>query len=87
MIMMSFKSEFSELELNRMVRTDLFNVIVHRGKHVGLYDTTPEEQRILFGKVNIEESKLFKRSLTTRELVFGQHDHRMMAIGITEFPP
>lgn len=45
------------------------------------------EKRVLRGLVDFKEKKLLTRSPTTKELIFTDHDHRMLAIGIVEIEP
>ncbi|KAF5270343.1 hypothetical protein FQR65_LT05531 [Abscondita terminalis] len=74
-----------EKELNRMLRTDLFNSSAHN-ELVEIY-ISPGEKRILWGQANTSEQKLFYKSLTTKELTLGKHDHRLLVIGIKQFEP
>lgn len=80
---------FLELEMNRMLRSEIFNMVVHRPKRVTTVnlDRSTEENRILVGKANVIESKLLQRSSLVKDLLFGTHDFRMLGIGIAEFKP
>ncbi|CAH2020600.1 unnamed protein product [Acanthoscelides obtectus] len=71
-----------EKELNRMLRTDNFNPIM-RHQNIA-YVATPEEERILLGKVCATECKLYQRSPVIQELILDQHDYRMLAIGVAD---
>lgn len=71
--------------MNRMLRTEIFNVILHRPKRSTAFDRSAAEKRILTGAADKDERKLLQRSSTTKELLYGDHDHRMFAIGITQF--
>nr|CAH7745062.1 unnamed protein product [Callosobruchus chinensis] len=72
-----------EKELNRMLRTDTFNPVIH-GHQNPTYVATPEEERILLGKACATECKLFQRSPVIQELILDQHDYRMLAIGVAD---
>nr|CAI5855487.1 unnamed protein product [Callosobruchus analis] len=72
-----------EKELNRMLRTDTFNPIIH-GHQNPSFVATPEEERILLGKACATECKLFQRSPVIQELILDQHDYRMLAIGVAD---
>lgn len=74
--------------MNRLLRTDIFNIIIHRGIRGGvdLYRTANEE-KVLSGLANTEERKLLHRSPIAKELVLGDHDHRMLIIGTRQFEP
>lgn len=75
--------------MNRMLRSEIFNMVVHRPKKVTTVnlDRSPEENKILVGKANVIESKLLQRSSLVKDLLFGKHDFRMLGIGIAEFTP
>lgn len=76
-----------ELEMNRMLRTEIFNAVSHRPKRSTIFDRCLPEHRILAGAADLEERKLLQRSPTAKEILYGDHDHRMLAIGVTNFPP
>lgn len=74
--------------MNRMLRTEIFNVVAHKTKRVTTnLERSTAENRILVGKANVLETKLLQRSSLVKELLFGLHDHRMLGIGIAQFQP
>lgn len=74
--------------MNRLLRTNIFNIAIHRGLKGGeSIAKTQEEDRVLSGMADIEESKLKHRSPVAKELFIGDHDHRMLMIGIRQFEP
>ncbi|XP_044757275.1 protein phosphatase 1 regulatory subunit 36-like [Coccinella septempunctata] len=72
-----------ETELNRLLRTKVFNLIEHRPKRVDTFDLTQSEKRYVWGKACRDEKKLKHRSPAAQELMFATHDYKMLAIGIT----
>lgn len=58
---------------------------LRKGK--ALFVPKPREMNVLRGPADITESKLLSHSPTTKELIFSNHDHRMLAIGIVEIEP
>ncbi|KAJ8920497.1 hypothetical protein NQ315_005366 [Exocentrus adspersus] len=71
-----------EKEMNRLLRTNLFSPFEHKLVKNQAFDTTPEEDRILIGKAYRSERKLKHRSPAVQELIFDNHDYRMLAIGV-----
>lgn len=79
---------FIEVELNRLLRTNIFNMAIHRGLKGGeAIAKTKAEDRVLSGLADTEEGKLKHRSPMAKELLIGNHDHRMLIIGIRQFEP
>lgn len=70
-----------------MLRTEIFNVIRHKHKALKVFERSLNESRILIGTADADEKKLLRRSPISREILYGNHDHRMLAIGVTKFPP
>lgn len=61
---------------------------LHNIGHVGVaWSTNMNEQRVLKGIADIKEQKLLAHSPVTKEIVFSEHDHRMLAIGVVEIEP
>nr|XP_022904193.1 uncharacterized protein LOC111416413 isoform X2 [Onthophagus taurus] len=75
-----------ELEMNRMFRGDSFNLVTHR-KNVNASKRNPEEDRVLIGAANLFERKLLQRSPVIKELIFAEHDHRLLGAGVRLFQP
>lgn len=75
------------MELTRLTNTDNFNVFVHQGRKSEKLCTTQHEDEILQGVTDVKEPRLLQRSPLGKELLIGEHDHRMLAIGIVNFPP
>ena len=79
---------FTEIEMNRLMRTDIFNVVIHHGGRGGnAFVKTPAEARVLLGTAHKEERKLLQRSPAAREILFADHDHRLLAVGFLECEP
>lgn len=76
-----------ELELNRLVRTDMFNAFAHKSRNVKLINRSPHEIKVLLGLSNIKESKLKQRSGLIKELLITEHDYRMIGSGFKNFEP
>ncbi|KAL3276764.1 hypothetical protein HHI36_012131 [Cryptolaemus montrouzieri] len=72
-----------ETELNRLLRTKVFNLIEHRPKRIDTFDLTPSERRYIWGKACKDEKKLKHRSPAAQELMFASHDYKILAIGVT----
>lgn len=73
--------------MNRLLRTDVFNMTLHNGTKGSAFATTNQEKRVLAGAADKYERKLLQRSPAGKELIFANHDHRMLAIGIVEIEP
>ncbi|CAG9832661.1 unnamed protein product [Diabrotica balteata] len=73
-----------EKELNRLLRTTIFSPMEHDQYKMYQFLPTPEEARILKGKACTSEKKLLHRSPLIQEIVFDQHDYRMLCIGVTD---
>ncbi|XP_076250439.1 uncharacterized protein LOC143190175 [Rhynchophorus ferrugineus] len=69
-----------EKETNRLLRTLCFSPVESSG--LTLITTLPEEQRVLLGKAFKNERRLLHRSPAVQEIIFDDHDYRMLAIGI-----
>ncbi|KAK4883521.1 hypothetical protein RN001_006840 [Aquatica leii] len=76
-----------EREMNKMLRTDLFNSVAHREQIGAKVRVDPGESRILWGQSNTYEKKLLHRSLIAKEMVLGKHDYRLLLIGLKQFQP
>ncbi|GJQ88148.1 hypothetical protein Trydic_g13152 [Trypoxylus dichotomus] len=75
-----------ELEMGRIFRSDFFNIIVHR-RQVGSFKRSAAEDRVMMGLSNKYERKLLQRSPLVKELMLGEHDHRMLGAGFKNFQP
>lgn len=73
------------MEINNLFRSDSYNPSKHveRQEHALMH--LPNEDKILYGKANVDEMKLLQRSLVGKEMFLSQHDLRMLAIGNVEF--
>uniref|UniRef100_A0A1Y1LF82 Uncharacterized protein n=2 Tax=Photinus pyralis TaxID=7054 RepID=A0A1Y1LF82_PHOPY len=72
-----------ETEMNQLLRTKIFN-----GRACGEdLHKSQEEENILYGTANIMEKKLLQHSLMTKELMLGQHDYRLLMIGVKQYEP
>lgn len=72
----------------RLLRSDIFNLALHRGIRGGMSFTRQRgENRVLRGTADKVEKKLLQRSPAVRELILANHDHRMLAIGLVEIQP
>lgn len=77
-----------EVELNRLLRSTKFNLMLHSfGKSRPIFTARKGEARVLKGTADIKERKLLTHSPATKELIFANHDHRMLAIGIVNIKP
>lgn len=85
-ILLTVTLTFLELETNRVFRSDIFNIIVHR-RNVAGFARTPAEDRVMIGASNRYERTLLQKSPLVKELIFGEHDHRMLGAGFKEFHP
>lgn len=71
-----------------MLRTEIFNVVAHRSKRVSsAIERSQAERKLLNGRADAQERKLLQRSPLVKELILGEHDHRMFGIGIAQFEP
>lgn len=78
----------TEVEMNRLLRTNIFNMAIHKGVRGGeVIARTKAEDRVLAGLADTEESKLKHRSPLAKELLIGDHDHRMLMMGIKQYEP
>ncbi|KAK9884431.1 hypothetical protein WA026_007278 [Henosepilachna vigintioctopunctata] len=71
-----------ETELNRLIRTKVFNFIQRRPKKVDTFDLSSGEKRYIWGNACRDEKKLKHRSPAAQELMFAYHDYKMLAIGV-----
>ncbi|XP_030753095.1 uncharacterized protein LOC115880109 [Sitophilus oryzae] len=69
-----------ERETNRLLRTLCFSPVESSG--VPLPQATSEEERLLTGKAFKNEKRLLHRSPIIQEIIFDNHDYRMLAIGL-----
>lgn len=72
--------------MGRVFRSDFFNIIVHR-RQVAPFKKSPAEDRVMIGASNRYERKLLQRSPLVKELMLGEHDHRMLGAGFKDFHP
>ncbi|KAI4457917.1 hypothetical protein MML48_7g00008317 [Holotrichia oblita] len=75
-----------ELEMGRVFRSDFFNIIVHR-RQVASFKRSAAEDRVMIGPSNRYERKLLQRSPLVKELMLGEHCHRMLGAGFKHFQP
>lgn len=79
---------FLELEISRLLRSSKFSMALHAfEKSKASFVPKPRELRVLRGITDFTERTLLSHSPTTKELVYSDHDHRMLAIGIVEIEP
>ncbi|XP_050299256.1 uncharacterized protein LOC126738127 [Anthonomus grandis grandis] len=73
-----------EKETNRLLRTNNFSPVEHSGAPI--MRDTPEERRVLVGKAFKNEKKLLHRSPIIQQILFENHDYRLLSIGINNNP-
>ncbi|CAG9854596.1 unnamed protein product [Phyllotreta striolata] len=73
-----------EKEFDKLTRTIHFSPSEHDEFKRGSYVALPDEEKILRGKAFTEEDKLLHRSPCIQELTNGDHDYRLLSIGVTD---
>ncbi|CAG9769540.1 unnamed protein product [Ceutorhynchus assimilis] len=73
-----------EKETNRLLRTNHYSPIEHAGKPTP--KDSQEEQRVLVGQSFQRERRLKHRSPAIQEIIFADHDYRLLSIGINDIP-
>lgn len=71
--------------MNRLLRSEVFNKKSHQGRNI--FRSTEGEDRVLLGTADHPERKLLQRSPVAKELIFSNHDYRMLMIGFLEAAP
>ncbi|KAL1508950.1 hypothetical protein ABEB36_003764 [Hypothenemus hampei] len=71
-------------ELQRLLRTLNYSLVENTRRST--IEATQDERRVLLGKAFRTERKLLHRSPAIQEIIFDQHDHRLLSIGINDIP-
>lgn len=82
-----FCGNLLENEMNRLLRTEIFNFVSRRRARGVDSHSSSSENRVLRGPSNVEEKKLLHRSPIVKELILGEPDYRMLIIGIKQYEP
>lgn len=78
---------FLELEINRLFKTEIFNLVEHTMKTGYIAKMTPQERGVLLGCCVRYDKKLKTRSPLGNEVFcFRKIDYRMVGLGVVQPP-
>ncbi|CAH0560094.1 unnamed protein product [Brassicogethes aeneus] len=71
-----------EVEINRLIRSDYFNIVERKGRISQANQLSSEEKKIIFGENWYHEKKLKQKSPIVQEILTCDHDVPLMTINV-----